>query len=77
VKAGPDACGYRGECGHDEFKEYARHIGGKSMICGCKVSCRKRKCGCSRNTQRCGSGCHGGVAKCDNPYGCEAEISYI
>jgi hypothetical protein len=73
VKSDPAACGYRGVKGFSEFEKDARTIGGESLACKCKGPCVRSKCGCAKNTQRCGHRCHGGVSKCDNLYGCEAD----
>ena len=75
VRADPVSCGYGVENGVVQFEEDRRKISGNSMICGCKQNCRRGKCGCASNTQRCGNRCHRGVAKCDNPYGCEADVA--
>jgi hypothetical protein len=76
VHANPAACGYGGENGVDikAFEIDWRKLSGASMVCSCKAGCKTRKCACQLNTQRCGSQCHAGIAKCENPYGCEVEI---
>ena len=71
VHADPAACGYGGEGGVAAFENDYKHLSGASMVCTCKAGCKTRKCGCQLNSQRCGSHCHGGVAKCENPFGCE------
>ena len=71
VHANPSACGYGGENGVAEFERDWRKLSGSSMVCSCKTGCKTRKCGCQLNTQRCGSQCHGGITRCENPYGCE------
>lgn len=73
VYANPTACGYGGENGVAAFENDWRKLSGASMVCSCKAGCKTRKCGCQLNTQRCGSQCHGGIAKCENPYGCEVD----
>lgn len=74
VQTDPTSCGYDGTEGIKEFEEDIMKIGGESLICKCKRPCVRSKCGCAKNTQRCGSMCHGGVSKCENPYGCEAVM---
>jgi hypothetical protein len=75
VYADPAACGYGGENGVGimSFEDDYRKLSGACMVCSCKGGCKNRKCGCQLNTQRCGSQCHGGIARCENPYGCEVE----
>ena len=73
VYADPEACGYGGENSIVAFESDWRKLSGACMVCSCKGGCKTRKCGCQLNTQRCGSQCHGGIAKCENPYGCEVE----
>lgn len=66
-------------CGFDlaeipAFRKDVRAIGGDSMSCKCEIACVRGRCNCAKNTQRCGSRCHGGLGKCNNPYGCEADV---
>ncbi|KAG0646441.1 hypothetical protein D0Z07_7446 [Hyphodiscus hymeniophilus] len=75
VHANPAACGYKGDSGRtvEDFENDWRQLSGASMVCSCKAGCKTRKCGCQINSQRCGSHCHGGIVKCENPYGCEVQ----
>jgi hypothetical protein len=75
VYADPAACGYgkKNGMGLADFESDWTRLSGASMVCSCKSGCKTKKCGCQLNTQRCGNMCHGGVAKCENPYGCEVE----
>jgi hypothetical protein len=77
VHANPAACGYEGEngVGVAAFEQDWKKISGSSMVCSCKAGCKTRKCGCQLNTQRCGSQCHAGTTRCENPYGCEVDVS--
>jgi len=74
VRANPESCGYLGPLGLDEFERDCIAIGGNSMSCRCASACKKGRCGCANNTQRCGAKCHKGVTRCDNPFGCEADV---
>jgi hypothetical protein len=73
VRTDPAGCGYNDEEGLREFEDDYKKISGDSLVCRCKAGCNKKKCGCFLSTQRCGIRCHGGVGKCDNPHGCEAN----
>ena len=74
VHADLAACGYSGENGIAEFENDWRKLSGAALVCSCKAGCKTRRCGCQLNTQRCGSQCHGGIARCENPYGCEVDV---
>jgi hypothetical protein len=73
VEQDPKSCGYD-FAEIPAFREDVRAIGGESMSCKCENPCVKSKCNCAKNTQRCGSRCHGGSGKCNNPFGCEADV---
>jgi hypothetical protein len=74
VQQDPAVCGYLGKKGLQEFEDDWRVISGRSLKCTCQDGCKRKNCVCRVSAQRCGNKCHNGIAKCDNPLGCEALV---
>ncbi|KAG9244938.1 hypothetical protein BJ878DRAFT_479690 [Calycina marina] len=75
ARTDPASCGYGGPEGLAEFEGDCKSVGGASMSCKCSGGCnQKKRCHCASNTQRCGAACHKGLPRCQNPYGCEADV---